>query len=48
LAGGLGLGVFIATTLIERTGGKVKFGTSPQGGAQVKLVWQMSKLDLHS
>ena len=39
LAGGLGLGVFIATTLIERTGGKVKFGKSPQGGAQIKLVW---------
>ena len=34
LAGGLGLGVFIATTLIERTSGKVKFGSSPQGGAQ--------------
>ena len=39
LAGGLGLGVFIATTLIERTGGKVIFGKSPQGGAQIKLVW---------
>ena len=48
LAGGLGLGVFIATTLIERTSGKVNFGTSPQRGAQVKLVWQISKLDLHS
>ena len=48
LAGGLGLGVFIATTLIERTSGKVKFGSSPQGGARVKLVWYKSKLDLYS
>jgi len=48
LAGGLGLGVFIATTLIERTSGKVKFDSSPQGGARVKLVWYKSKLDLYS
>ena len=46
LAGGLGLGVFIATTLIERTGGKVTFGKSPQGGAQVKLVWSRKNTGL--
>ena len=39
LAGGLGLGVFIATTLIERTGGKVSFERSPQGGARIHLSW---------
>lgn len=39
LAGGLGLGVFIATTLIERTGGKVSFGRSPLGGARIELIW---------
>ena len=46
LAGGLGLGVFIATTLIERTGGKVRFGKSPQGGAQIKLVWSRKNAGL--
>ena len=46
LAGGLGLGVFIATTLIERTGGKVMFGKSPQGGAQIKLVWSRKNASL--
>jgi len=38
-AGGLGLGFFIAKTLIERTGGRVKFGNATGGGAQVKLIW---------
>jgi len=46
LAGGLGLGVFIATTLIERTGGKVTFSKSPQGGARVKLVWSRKNAGL--
>ncbi len=38
-AGGLGLGVFIAKTLIERTGGRVKFGRAAIGGAKVTLSW---------
>jgi len=46
LAGGLGLGVFIATTLIERTGGKVKFGKSPQGGARIELMWSRKNAGL--
>jgi len=46
LAGGLGLGVFIATTLIERTGGKVKFGHSPLGGAQIRIVWPRKNAEL--
>jgi two-component system sensor histidine kinase RegB len=46
LAGGLGLGVFIATTLIERTGGKVTFGKSPQGGARIKLSWSRKNAGL--
>ena len=46
LAGGLGLGVFIATTLIERTGGKVTFGKAPQGGARVELVWSRKNAGL--
>ena len=44
-AGGMGLGVFIAKTLIERTGGRVKFGSHKQsGGAVVILIWPISAL----
>ena len=46
LAGGLGLGVFIATTLIERTGGKVHFGRSSMGGAQIRIVWPRKNAEL--
>ena len=35
--GGLGLGVFIAVTLIERIGGRVDLTNAPQGGARVVL-----------
>ncbi len=38
-AGGLGLGFFIAKTLIERTGGDVKFGNKKKSGARVSLRW---------
>lgn len=43
-AGGLGLGVFIATTLIKRTEGRVKFTQSPSSGARVELQWARSVL----
>ena len=36
--GGLGLGVFIATTLLARTGGKVHFANN-KTGACVSIVW---------
>ncbi|WP_306015106.1 ActS/PrrB/RegB family redox-sensitive histidine kinase [Oceanicaulis sp. MMSF_3324] len=35
--GGLGLGVFIAITLIERIGGRVDLTNAPEGGARVVL-----------
>jgi two-component system sensor histidine kinase RegB len=38
-AGGTGLGIFIATTLLERTGGKLAFANLPQGGAKVAIRW---------
>jgi two-component system sensor histidine kinase RegB len=44
-AGGLGLGVFIAKTLIERTGGEVSFHNSMMGGAQVDIVWPREVFD---
>lgn len=37
--GGMGLGVFIAKTLVERTGGTINFYTLKQGGAGVRLKW---------
>lgn len=43
-AGGLGLGFFIAKTLIERTGGSVTFGNHKLGGAFIDMVWPHSTL----
>lgn len=38
--GGLGLGIFIAKTLLERTGARLSFvNASPQGHAQVLISW---------
>lgn len=39
-AGGLGLGIFIAKTLLGRTGARLAFeNVTPEGGAQVRIVW---------
>jgi two-component system, sensor histidine kinase RegB len=38
-AGGTGLGIFIATTLLERTGGRLAFSNRREGGAQVEVRW---------
>jgi len=43
-AGGLGLGLFIAKTLIRRTGGRVRFETAMSGGAEVRMNWPLSAL----
>lgn len=41
--GGLGLGVFIAKTLLERTGGRLAFqNIGTNGHAQVRIVWPRS------
>lgn len=38
--GGLGLGLFIAKTLLERSGGKVRFANTPGGGgAHIDIHW---------
>ena len=36
---GLGLGVFIAKTLLERTGGELLISNRKTGGAQFEMVW---------
>jgi two-component system sensor histidine kinase RegB len=38
-SGGTGLGIFIATTLLERTGGRLAFSNPRDGGAQVDVRW---------
>lgn len=44
---GLGLGVFIARTLLERTGARVSFTnrTFPDHGAVVTIVWPRSSFE---
>jgi two-component system sensor histidine kinase RegB len=37
--GGMGLGLFIAKTLLERTGAQVTFNNAASGGAEVAIRW---------
>jgi two-component system sensor histidine kinase RegB len=47
--GGLGLGVFIAKTLLERTGARLAFqNIDPNGHAQVRIVWPRSAIEAPS
>jgi two-component system sensor histidine kinase RegB len=45
---GLGLGFFIAKTLIERTGGAVTFGNKPGGGAIVRVTFPRKSVENRS
>ncbi len=42
--GGLGLGLFIAKTLLERTGASIRFDQSSLGGAKVIMEWKRGTL----
>ena len=43
--GGLGLGIFIAKTLLERTGAKLTFDNDkPNGHARVRIIWPRTAL----
>lgn len=47
--GSLGLGVFIAKTLLERSGAQIVFGNRPEGethGAVVGIAWPRAALDI--
>ncbi len=46
-AGGMGLGVFIAKTLLERTGAEIRFGNRKGGGARIVIVWPRRLLTAH-
>jgi len=40
----MGLGIFIAQSLLERTGARLTFANAPQGGAEVVVEWQRADL----
>ena len=44
-SGGTGLGIFIATTLIERTGGTLRFRNRNEGGARVDIRWPRAHIE---
>lgn len=41
----MGLGIFIAQHLIERSGGSVGFGNNTFGGAEVRVAWARNNFD---
>jgi two-component system sensor histidine kinase RegB len=44
--GGLGLGIFIAKTLLERTGARIRFeNATPEGHARVRIVWPRNAIE---
>ena len=47
-AGGLGLGLFIAKTLLERTGARLSFENlaAPGNGARVRVAWPRAFMDV--
>ena len=42
----MGLGIFIAQTLLERTGARLSFGNLAEGGAQVMVEWPRAALEV--
>lgn len=42
---GMGLGIFIAKTLLERTGAAVEFRNGPRGGAVVTARWPRGRME---
>lgn len=42
---GMGLGLFIAKTLLERTGARLRFSNTSAGGAAVDLVWPRGRIE---
>ena len=44
--GHMGLGIFIARTLLQRSGGVIAFRNDPEGGAAVDIVWRRDTLEI--
>lgn len=45
-AGGMGLGIFISKTLLERTGAQLNFSNQPDSGAKVAIYWPRARIDV--
>lgn len=45
IGGHLGLGIFIAQNLLERTGAELAFSNRPEGGAKVAARWERSMIE---
>jgi len=45
VSGHMGLGVFIAKTLLQRSGAGIVFGNDPAAGAVVDIVWRRDRLE---
>jgi two-component system sensor histidine kinase RegB len=45
-SGSTGLGIFIATTLLERTGGRLSFANRADGGAEVDIRWPRPDIEV--
>jgi len=43
--GHMGLGIFIAQTLLERSGARLSFSNLPEGGAHVAIQWRRGNLE---
>ena len=43
--GHMGLGIFIARTLLQRSGADIVFGNDPRGGARVTVAWRRADLE---
>jgi len=41
----MGLGIFIAQTLLERTGARLDFANLPEGGAHIVVRWPRAALE---
>jgi two-component system sensor histidine kinase RegB len=42
----MGLGIFIAQSLLERSGAKLAFDNLPDGGARVAISWNRANLEM--
>jgi two-component system sensor histidine kinase RegB len=42
----MGLGIFIAQSLLERSGARLVFENLPEGGAHVAILWNRANLEM--
>ena len=41
----MGLGLFIAKTLLQGSGARLQFGNAPEGGAEVVATWPLARIE---